>query len=149
MFRKLIATTPTWITVPLRLALGLIFIGHGAQKVLGVWGGRGFSSFIANDPPFAFMRPGWLWMGTAAFAEFFGGILVLLGLLTRLGALSIAFVMLVAMFGVHMKGGFFAPAGIEYTLALLGMAVALVIAGGGQASIDRTMAGGRTGGRRA
>lgn len=146
MFRKLIATAPTWITVPLRLALGIVFIAHGAQKVLGVWGGQGFYTFIQFKPPFEFMRPTWLWMAAAALAEFVGGIFVLLGLLTRLGALSIAIVMLVAIIGVHW-GSFFANnKGMEYPLALLAMTIALIIAGGGQASIDRLLMG--MGGRR-
>lgn len=146
MLRQLIATSPTWVTLPLRLALGIIFIAHGAQKAFGVWGGRGFSAFIANPPPFAFMRPGSLWMGAALAAELVGGFLVLIGLLTRLGALSIAFVMLVAMLGVHWGSFFLANKpvpGIEYTLALLGMSLALIIAGGGRASIDELLMGAR------
>lgn len=144
MFRKLIATAPTWFALPVRLALGIIFMGHGAQKAFGWWGGRGFSAFMAGSPPFGFMRPASLWMGAALLAELVGGLLVFLGLLTRLGAFSIAFVMLVAMVGVHWPGGFFmkrgdALDGIEYTVALLGMALALVISGGGQASIDQKL----------
>jgi putative oxidoreductase len=146
MFRKIIATAPTWMTVPVRLALGIIFIAHGAQKVFGYWGGKGFSAYLQNSPPFEFMRPGWLWMSAAAFAELVGGTLVLLGLLTRLGAIGIAVVMLVAMIGVHWGAFFMNNRGIEYTVALLGMALALLIAGGGQASIDRTLMG--PGGRR-
>ena len=146
MFRKIIATAPTWVTVPLRIALGIVMIAHGAQKVFGYWGGKGFNAFLQNDPPFAFMRPGWLWMGAAALSELLGGLLVLAGLLTRLGALSIAIVMLVAMLGVHWGSFFVGNRGIEYTVALLGMALALIIAGGGQASIDRLLMG--PGGRR-
>jgi putative oxidoreductase len=146
MFQKIIATAPTWITVPLRLGLGIIFIAHGAQKIFGYWGGRGFNTFIASDPPFAFMRPGWVWMAAAALAELIGGLLVVTGLLTRFGALAISIVMLVAMFGVHWGSFFMANRGIEFTLALLGMAIALLIAGGGQASIDRLLM--RAGGRR-
>ncbi len=134
MFRKLIATIPTWFALPVRLALGIIFIAHGMQKVFGWWDGPGLSAFVQNPAPFG-LQPAKLWMGAAAFSELIGGLLVLLGFLTRLGALSIAFVMLVAMIGVHW-GAFFAPKGIEYTVALLGMALALVISGGGQASID-------------
>jgi putative oxidoreductase len=140
MFRKLIATAPTWFTLPVRLALGIIFIAHGAQKVFGVWGGQGFMASVSGTPPFGFMRPAWLWMGAAMLSEFVGGLLVLFGLLTRVGAFFIMCVMLTAMFGVHWAGGFFMSnqpiPGIEYTVALLGMALALVIAGGGQASLD-------------
>jgi putative oxidoreductase len=138
MWRKLIATIPTWITVPLRLALGIIFIAHGAQKVFGSFGGRGLAAFTTGDAPLS-LRPSWVWLGAAAFAELLGGILVLVGLLTRLGALAIALVMLVAIFGVHW-GAFFANnKGIEFPLALLGMSLALLIAGGGQASIDQKL----------
>jgi putative oxidoreductase len=146
MFRKIIATAPTWMTVPLRLALGIVMIAHGTQKVFGYWGGKGFNAFLQNEPPFAFMRPGWLWMAAAALSELVGGLLVLSGLLTRLGALSIAIVMLVAMLGVHWGAFFVGNRGIKYTVALLGMALALIIAGGGQASIDRLLMG--PGGRR-
>jgi len=147
MFRMLIGTVPTWMTVPVRLALGLIFIAHGAQKVLGVWGGPGLTAFTGGQAPFG-LSPSWFWLGAAAFAELIGGILVLLGLLTRLGALMIVPVMLVAMFGVHWKNGFLlSNQGIEYTVALLGMALALLIAGGGRASIDEALMG-RRGGRR-
>ena len=139
MFQRLIATTGTWITVPLRLALGLVFIGHGAQKVFGVWGGPGWAKFTAFPPPYGFMRPTWLWMGAAAVAELLGGVLVLLGLLTRLGAFLILCVMLTAMLGVHLKNGFFMPAGAEYTVALAGISAALLIAGGGYASLDRQL----------
>ncbi len=136
MFRKLIATAPTWYTVPVRLTLGIIFIAHGAQKVFGMWGGQGLSAFMGNPAPLG-LRPAGLWMGAAAFSELVGGALVLLGLLTRLGALSLAIVMIVAIAGVHW-GAFFANnKGFEYPLALLGMALALLIAGGGQASLDQ------------
>ena len=138
MWRKLIATAPTWMPVPVRLALGIIFIAHGAQKVFGVWGGRGLAGFTAGDAPLG-LRPAWLWLGAAAISELVGGALVLVGLLTRLGALSIACVMLVAMFGVHWGAFFMANRGIEFTVALLGMSLALIIAGGGQASIDQML----------
>jgi len=82
------------------------------------------------------MRPAWLWMGAAAFSELIGGILVLLGLLTRVGAFLITCVMIVAIVGV-LWPAFFAPAGMELAVAMLGMTLALLIAGGGQASIDR------------
>lgn len=139
MFRKLIATAPTWFTLPVRFTLGLIFFAHGAQKVLGMFGGKGLSAAIAGDVPFSFMRPSWLWLGAAAFAEFIGGILVFFGLLTRVGAFLIAITMLVAMFGVHWPNFFMQNHGFEYVFALLGMALALVVAGGGRASIDEML----------
>ena len=135
-------THPTWTTVPVRLALGSIFIAHGAQKVFGVWGGQGLSAFTARPAPLG-LQPAWLWMTAAALAEFVGGLLVLLGLFTRFGALMIMPVMLVAMFGVHW-GSFFLPRGLEYTLALLAMALALLIAGGGRISFDELLSGTRS-----
>ena len=127
--------------VPLRLALGAAFIGHGAQKVLGSFGGPGFAKFTSFPTPFPFMKPAWMWMGAAALSELVGGILVLLGLFTRVGAFLIVCVMLTVIFGFQWPK-FFAPEGMELALAFLGMALALLIGGGGQASIDR-MIGGR------
>ncbi len=144
MFQRLIATYPTWATIPLRIALGAVFIAHGAQKVFGVWGGPGFNKWLATPPPFAFMRPTWFWMGSAAIFELLGGALVLLGLLTRVGAAMIAIVMLVAIFGVHWSGGFFLQnRGYEYAFSLLCAALALLIAGGGKFSIDESLMGRR------
>lgn len=141
MLRRLTATTATWATVPLRLAMGIIFIGHGSQLVFGAWGGPGLKGFGSFPAPFRFMQPSWLWMDAAALTQLIGGILILLGLFTRVGALALAVVMLVAMFGSHWPL-FFLPKGLEFTLALTGIALALLITGGGQASVDR-MIGGR------
>ena len=135
MLRKIIATTSSWTPLPLRLALAAVFIAHGAGKVLGSWGGPGLAKFTSYAAPFPFMRPGWLWMGAAAFAELIGGGLLLLGLLTRVGALLLAFTMAVAISGPHW-GAFFAPGGFEYPMSLLAMCLALLISGGGMASID-------------
>lgn len=143
MFRKLITTTPTWFALPVRLALGGIFFAHGLQKVFGMWGGQGIKAFVENPAPYAFMRPSWLWMGAAAVAELVGGALVFLGMLTRLGAFSLAVVMGVAILGVHWGSFFSASKGIEYPLALFAMAFALLISGGGQASIDQKLASSR------
>ena len=139
MFQRLIATTATWVTVPLRLTLGTIFIGHGAQLVFGAWGGPGWSKVLSFPTPFSFMRPSWLWMAAAALSQLVGGALVLVGLLTRVGAFLILCVMLTAMIGVHLHSGFFLPAGIEYTLALAGVCLALLIAGGGRLSLDAAL----------
>jgi putative oxidoreductase len=144
MFGRIIATSSTWFTVPVRLALGAVMIAHGSQKVLGTFGGPGFNAFVSGTTPFSFMRPTWFWLSAAAFSEFVGGILVLLGLLTRVGAFFIACVMLTAIIGVHLQGGFFGSnRGYEYPMSLLAMAIALLIAGGGQASVDRALTGGR------
>lgn len=147
MFRRLMATSPTWVTVPIRLALGAVMIGHGAQKVLGSFGGSGLEKFVSGTTPFTFMRPTWLWLGAAALSELVGGALIVLGLLTRVGAFFVACTMLTAVFGVHW-GSFFSPRGFEYPLALLAMGLALLISGGGMASFDLALARGSTGRRR-
>jgi putative oxidoreductase len=144
MFRRIIATSATWFTVPIRLALAAVMIAHGSQKVLGTFNGPGFTTYISGNTPFGFMRPTWFWLAAAAFSEFVGGILVALGFLTRVSAFFIACVMVTAIVGVHWSGGFFAAnRGYEYPLVLLAMAVALLISGGGQASVDRALSGGR------
>ena len=148
MFLKLITTTSTWNTIPLRLAMGAVFIGHGAQKVLGSFGGPGFNAFTSGQTPFTFMRPTWFWLGAAAFSEFIGGILVLLGLFTRIGAFFIACTMLTAVAGVHFPAGFFMPRGFEYAFTLLAIAIALLISGGGALSADRALMGSSSGRRR-
>ena len=143
MLRRLTSTSSTWMTLPLRLALGAIFIGHGAQKVFGSFNGPGWAKWtsMSQAVPFSFMRPNSLWLGAAALSELIGGILILLGLLTRVGAFLIVCTMLTAI--RLLWPAFFAPTGIELPVALLGSALALLIGGGGQASIDRMLSGRR------
>ncbi len=140
MLRRLTSTTPTWATLPIRLALGAIFLGHGAQKVFGSFNGPGWNKWLSLSQfaPFSFMRPTWLWLAAAAIGELLGGALILLGLFTRLGAFLIVCSMLVAIIGIQWPA-FFAPAGMELAVACLGGALALLIAGGGQASIDQKL----------
>ena len=139
MLRRLTATSGTWATVPLRLGMGVAFVGHGAQKVLGSFGGPGLGKWLSFPAPFSFMRPSAAWMGAAAFAELIGGLLIVLGLFTRIGAFLIVCVMLTAMGSLWPK--FFPPEGMELASAFLGMALALLILGGGQLSVDRLIQG--------
>jgi len=144
MLRRLTASSPSWVTLPLRLSLGVIFVAHGAQKVFGTFNGPGWARWtsMSEMAPFPFMRPTWLWLGAAALGELIGGALLLLGLLTRVGAFLIVCVMLTAIIG-KLWPAFFAPAGMELALACLGGALALLIAGGGQLSADRLIGGRR------
>ncbi len=142
MFRWLIETWPTWATLPLRLFLGISFIGHGAQKVFGAWEGPGLSKWVGGTEAMTLgLRPAWLWLGAAAFGELIGGVLVLLGLLTRIGAFLIASTMIVAIgIGLQRSGAFFVQnQGIEPAYWVLGITLALLIAGGGRASFDETL----------
>jgi putative oxidoreductase len=138
MLRRITSTHKTWATVPLRLALGIIFIAHGAQKVFGAFGGRGLSAFLNAPAPLG-LWPSWLWMGAAAFSELIGGVLVLLGLFTRVGAAAIAAVMIVAIFGVHRNAFFANQNGMEFDLALFCIAITLLYLGGGKLSVDANL----------
>jgi len=127
-----------WAALPLRLAIGIVFIAHGGQKLFGWFGGYGLQATAAFFAERLGLSPGPLWATLAGMGEFLGGLLVLLGLLTRLGALSVAAVMVVAMVKVHW-GAFFLPSGIEYVLVLLASALSLLIRGGGAVSVDGAM----------
>ncbi len=134
-----------WAALPLRVSLGVIFFAHGAQKVLGWFGGYGwtgtvqfFTQTLHIPAPLAMI---------AILTEFLGGIALLAGLFTRWAALLLAGEMVVAAFQVHLANGFFmnwtnAPNvghGIEYNLSLVGAALALVITGGGRLSLDAAL----------
>ena len=137
MLRKVMSTSSSWAPLVLRLALGVAFIGHGAQKLFGKFGGPGWAKWTSLTAyvPFSFMRPAPLWLGAAAIAELLGGVLVLLGFLTRLGAFLIVGVMITAI--AVLWPAYFAPTGFELASVMLAMALALLIMGGGQASVDR------------
>ena len=117
-----------------RLALGIIFIAHGGQKMFGWFGGRGLEATVTG---FAGMGIPTVFGYLAAFTEFFGGVAVLIGLLSRLAALGLTVTMAVAIAMVHGKNGFFlANQGFEYNLALIAMALAVAIAGPGRIALS-------------
>lgn len=140
--RKLFATPNDPAVLIVRLMLGIVFFAHGAQMMLGWFGGDGFSATMSSftnrmhiPAPFAFL---------AIAAQFFGGLGLILGLLTRVAAFGIAIDMLVAIAKVHSKIGFFMNwsgtqkgEGFEYHLLVLAITALLMIRGGGAASIDR------------
>jgi len=89
------------------------------------------------------MRPPWLWLAAAALSELVGGVLVGLGLLTRVAAFFLSCVMLTAIVGIHWPNFFMNNHGFEYPLALFAMSFALLVSGGGMASVDLALSSGR------
>ena len=123
----------------LRVPVGLILMAHGAQKLFGWFGGNGLAG-TAGWMSSMGMEPGYLMAILAGGAEFFGGIALVLGLLTRPAALVAAFTMLVAIFSVHISNGLFAAdGGYEYALILMVALLALTVQGGGAMSMDKAL----------
>ena len=129
----------------LRITLAVVMFPHGAQKMLGWFGGHGFretvKSFTNSGIPVLLAL-------LAIAAEFFGPLGLALGLLTRIAAVGIACVMLVAIVAVHWSHGLFMnwygnqkAEGFEYHLLVLGVAIALIIVGAGDWSLDSALAG--------
>jgi putative oxidoreductase len=133
---KLLSTnSANWSPVALRLVLGLVMAGHGAQKLFGWFGGYGLDATAGFFAEKLGLTPGIFWATLAGGGEFFGGLLLILGLATRLAAANTAVVMLVAIVTAH-SSAFFLPAGMEYALSLLAMSLALIFSGGGALSAD-------------
>lgn len=123
----------------LRVPVGLILMAHGAQKLFGWFSGNGLAG-TAGWMSSMGMEPGYLMAILAGGAEFFGGLALVLGLLTRPAALVAAFTMLVAIFSVHISNGLFAAdGGYEYALTLMVALLALAIQGGGAMSMDKAL----------
>lgn len=135
MLSKIFGRFSGFSIIVLRIALGLIFIGHGGQKLFGLWGGPGLSGFEASLQSMGLPYANILAL-LAASAEFFGGIMVLFGIYARWGALFILSVMAVAVYSVHWKNGFFLQnSGFEYNLALIAMSLSILFSGSGRWSI--------------
>ena len=144
--RKLLSTSNEFTLTIVRLVLGIVFFAHGAQKMLGWFGGYGFHGtmgFFAHmgiPAPFAFL---------AICAEFFGGLGLIVGLLSRIAAFGIICNMLVAIFTVHVHNGFFMNwagqqrgEGYEYHLLAIALLLIVLVRGAGALSIDRALSAG-------
>jgi putative oxidoreductase len=141
MLQKLLNTRRDCAIAVIRIVLGVVMFVHGAQKVLGWFGGSGFSAtmsmfedYMHIPAPFALL---------AVAAEFLGGLGLLIGLLGRVAAFGIAVEMIVAVVKVHFANGFFMNwtgngkgEGIEYHLLVEGICVAIMMRGSGSLSVD-------------
>jgi len=135
-----ITTTATGLdTLPLRVGAGVIFAAHGAQKLFGWFGGYGLEGtggWMASIG----IEPGVLMAALAGGAEFFGGLLLIVGLLVRPAAVVLAITMIVAIVAVHLQNGLFmSNNGYEFGLALLVISVGLAFRGAGSISLDRLL----------
>ena len=145
MIRKLFATDDNTATAILRMVLGVVFFAHGAQKMLGWFGGFGFSGTMGFFTGTMHIPAALAFLAIAA--EFFGGMGLILGFLTRIAAFGIAVNMVVAIRVVHGAFGLFMNwtgmqkgEGFEYHLLVLAITTFLMIRGAGAFSIDRAIA---------
>jgi putative oxidoreductase len=144
MLRKLLITDDNTATVILRFVLGVVFFAHGSQKMLGWFGGYGFSGTMGYFTGTAHIPAVFAFLAIAA--EFFGGLGLMFGFLTRIAAFGISVNMLVAIATVHGGVGFFMNwtgaqkgEGFEYHLLVLAMTTFLMIRGAGAFSLDRAV----------
>lgn len=140
--RQLFYTDNNWAGLILRVTLGLVMFPHGAQKLLGWYGGFGFAGTMGFFTET--MHLPWIVAFLVIVGESFGSIALLLGLLTRFTAASFIVIMLGAITTSHLPNGFFMNwlgkqqgEGYEYHLLVIGIAVALLITGAGRWSADR------------
>lgn len=144
MLLDLLSTNPDWTLTLVRTILGIVFFAHGAQKLLGWFGGPGLKETLRTmhetlglSAPLAFAALG---------AEFFGGLGLIAGLLSRVAAIGIALVMLTAIVMVNGRYGLFLNwfgdrngDGYEYHLLAIALAVVIIVRGSGAMSLDRLL----------
>ena len=139
LINKITTSTAGLDTLPLRVGAGVIFAGHGAQKLFGWFGGYGLEG-TAGWMTSIGLEPGLLMAAMAGGAEFIGGLLLIVGLLVRPAALMLAVTMVVAIVTVHLPNGLFmANNGYEFGLALLAVSIGLMFRGAGSLSADRLL----------
>ena len=144
MLTWMLGTDGDWVITIVRIVLGVVFFAHGAQKAFGWFGGAGlqstvrvFREHLQIPAPLALL---------SVAAEFLGGLGLIVGLLSRIAALGIAVVIIVAILAVHRKFGFFMNwygekqgHGIEYHILVLALALAVMIKGAGAFSLDQVL----------
>jgi putative oxidoreductase len=144
MLRKLMATEPRVSLLLVRLLLGAVMFPHGAQKVLGWWGGFGLGPTVGFFTSQMHIPLVFAWLAIAA--EFLGSLGLIVGLLTRVAAFGIAMNMVVAVLMVHLRNGFFMNwmgnqkgEGFEYHLLAIAATLVLMMDGAGAFSLDHAL----------
>jgi putative oxidoreductase len=143
MLKRLMSTSNDVAFTTLRVVLGVVFFAHGSQKMLGWFGGFGFHATMGffthtgMPAPLAFL---------IICTEFFGGLGLIFGLLTRIASFGVGCLMIGAIFMVHLPNGFFMNwmgtqkgEGFEFHLLVLAMAATLLLRGAGAFSLDRAL----------
>jgi putative oxidoreductase len=144
MISNLFSTGPDWTLTIIRVILGVVFFAHGAQKMLGWFGGTGLKEtlrtmheLVGLPIPLAFL---------AVTSEFLGGLGLIAGLLGRVAAIGICITMVSAIVMVHGRNGLFLNwfgerkgHGFEYHLLAIALAIAIIVRGSGAASLDRLL----------
>ncbi len=145
MLQKIIKSSPGYDRTVLRLTLGIVLLAHGSQKMLGLFGGYGFvgtlnafSQYMHIAAPVTVM---------VIFIEFFGSLMLISGLFTRIAALGVLGLFTGILFITAPHSGFFMnwegiakPEGFEYEILVLGMALTLLIGGGGSFAMENKFA---------
>ena len=123
----------------LRAGLGIILIAHGCQKLFGMFGGMGLNANAALFDRLGY-HPGMFWGTLVGGTETIGGALLVIGLFTRPAALSIVIFMIFSIHFTSAKGFFWSQGGMEYSILILLVALVFLIRGGGEYSVDKSMA---------
>jgi putative oxidoreductase len=145
MLQKLFKTNNDYTGLLLRFAIGIVLFPHGAQKLLGWYGGYGYTGTMQFFTETVGLP--WIIGLLVIVIEFFGSLLVLMGLGSRLAAVMIAFLSVGIIFTSHIQYGFFINwsgnqkgEGYEYFLLLIGLCLALLVNGSGKLSLDKVLA---------
>lgn len=148
MFKAILKTNDNPGSLFIRLGLGIVFFPHGAQKVLGWFGGPGFSKTLQIFQ--TKMHFPHVLVVMLMITEFVGSICLVVGLLTRVWAFGIGLSIVICAYMNHLQHGFFMNwfgmqkgEGVEYHILVISVSLALIVLGGGGMSLDRTLTGGR------
>jgi putative oxidoreductase len=144
MLKNILKTNHDWTGLILRLTIGVVLWPHGAQKVLGLFGGHGFTGTM--DFFTGKLQLPWIIALLVIVIEFLGSICMVLGVAVRIWAVAVIGLFIGIIFTVHIPNGFFmnwagnqAGEGFEYHLLLIGIALAIIINGAGKFSIDELL----------